>query len=84
MAGRRAHAIQRVAKERGRLTKALVWVDDQDGSVRQFELTEATGLVRRVRLSNLRFNVPVPASEFAFTPPPGVRVIDQESFAGLR
>ena len=80
--GRSARAIQLVPKEPGRLTKAVVWVDDRDGTVRQFELTESTGLVRRVRLSNIRLNATVQASEFAFTPPAGVRVVDQSAFTG--
>jgi outer membrane lipoprotein-sorting protein len=61
-----------------------VWIDDRDGTVRQFELTESTGLVRRVRLSDVRFNAAIPAAEFAFTPPAGVRVIDQASLSGGR
>ena len=78
IAGRPTRALQLVPKTAGgRHAKAVVWVDDRDGTVRQFELTENTGLVRRVRLSDVRFNVPVAAAEFAFTPPAGVRVIDQ-------
>lgn len=80
--GRPTRALQLVPKAPGRLTKAVVWVDDRDGTVRQFEVTENTGLVRRVRLADVRFNVPVPAAEFAFTPPPGVRVIDQATLEG--
>jgi outer membrane lipoprotein-sorting protein len=82
--GRAATALQLVPKKPGRLSKAIVWVDDRDGTVRQFELTENTGLVRRVRFTDLRFNVPVPAAEFAFTPPAGVRVIDQAAIEGGR
>jgi outer membrane lipoprotein-sorting protein len=48
-----------------------LWIDDRDGTVRQFELTESTGLVRRVRLHDVRFNAAIPAAEFAFTPPRG-------------
>lgn len=79
VSGRPTHALELVPKAAGRLTKATVWVDDRDGIVRQFELTENTGLVRRVRFTDVRFNVPVPAAEFAFTPPAGVRVIDQSA-----
>jgi outer membrane lipoprotein-sorting protein len=76
VAGRATQTLNLVPRAAGRLTKAAVWVDDRDGTVRQLELTENTGLVRRVRFENLRFNARVPASEFAFTPPAGVRVID--------
>ncbi len=80
VSGRATHALQLVPKAAGRLTKAIVWVDDRDGTVRQFELTETTGLVRRVKFDDVRFNVRVPTSEFAFTPPAGVRVIDDAAF----
>lgn len=82
--GRATHALQLVPKTPGRLTKAVVWVDDRDGVMRQFEITENTGLVRRVRFTTVRFNVPVPSAEFAFTPPAGVRVVDQASLTGTR
>ena len=84
VAGRPTRALQLVPKKDSRLAKAIVWVDDRDGTVRQFELTETTGLVRRVRLSDVRFNVPIAAAEFAFTPPAGVRVIDQAAMTGAR
>ena len=82
--GRAATALQLTPKTAGRLTKAAVWIDDRDGTVRQFELTESTGLVRRVQLRDQRFNVAIPAAEFSFTPPAGVRVVDQEAIAGGR
>jgi outer membrane lipoprotein carrier protein len=84
VSGRATRALHLVPKTPGRLTKATVWVDDRDGVVRQFEITENTGLVRRIRFDSVRFNVAVPASEFTFTPPAGVRVIDQASFSGER
>ena len=84
VSGRPARALQLVPRKESRLAKAIVWVDDRDGTVRQFELTETTGLVRRVRLSDVRFNAPIPAAEFAFTPPAGVRVIEQPGGAGAR
>lgn len=82
--GRAARALQLVPRKESRLAKALVWVDDRDGMVRQFELTETTGLVRRVRLADVRLNAAIPAAEFAFTPPAGVRVIEQPGGAGAR
>lgn len=57
--------------------RAKVWVDDRDGLIRQFEVVDASGLTRRVRLTSLRVNVPVDAAAFRFTPPKGVRVIQQ-------
>lgn len=57
--------------------RAKVWIDDKDGMIRQFESTDASGLARKVRLSNLRINAPVDASAFRFVPPDGARVIER-------
>jgi|SRR5688500_10157449 outer membrane lipoprotein carrier protein len=57
-------------------TAATVWVDGE-GVIRQLRVTEGSGVVRTVRFTKLRLNVPVPASAFAFTPPAGVKVFDQ-------
>ena len=73
---RPAHAVLLVPKEARQFTKATVWVDDADASVRQFELVEPSGLVRRVQLTSLTKNATIPKSVFAFTPPKGVRVFD--------
>jgi outer membrane lipoprotein carrier protein len=58
-------------------TKATVWIDDADGMIRQFEVTESTGLVRRIRLTKLNVNPTIPASEFRFTVPKGIRVVER-------
>jgi outer membrane lipoprotein carrier protein len=58
-------------------TKATVWIDDADGYIRQFEVTESTGLVRRIRLTKLNVNPTIPASEFKFVVPKGVRVVER-------
>jgi outer membrane lipoprotein carrier protein len=58
-------------------TKATVWIDDADGMIRQFEVTETTGVVRRIRLLTLRANPTIPASEFKFAVPKGIRVVDR-------
>jgi outer membrane lipoprotein carrier protein len=58
-------------------SRAKVWVDDRDGLIRQFEVVDASGVLRRVRLTSLQVNVPVDASAFRFTPPKGVRVVQQ-------
>lgn len=55
--------------------KAVVQIDDADASVRQFVVTENSGIQRTVRLTSFRSNVPVDASAFTFTPPAGVRVV---------
>jgi len=58
-------------------TKATVWIDDADGLIRQFEVTESSGLIRRIRLTKLNLNPAIPASEFRFTVPKGVRVVER-------
>jgi outer membrane lipoprotein carrier protein len=77
--GRPAHGLLLVPKREGNhpFTRATVWVDDRDGLVRQFEVTDQNGVTRRVRLTSIRVNVPVDASAFRFTPPKGVRVVEQ-------
>jgi outer membrane lipoprotein-sorting protein len=56
---------------------ATVWIDDADATIRQFEVTEANGVQRKVRLTSFSTNVPVDASAFKFTPPTGVRVVER-------
>jgi len=61
----------------GAFTRARVWIDERDSMIRQFEITEPSGLVRHVVITRLQPNVAVRPSVFSFTPPPGARVIDQ-------
>ena len=76
VAGRATHAVALTPKGERAFSKATVWVDDADGTVRQFELTEQTGLVRRVRMTSIEKNVAIPSATFTFTPPSGVHVMD--------
>lgn len=55
--------------------KAVVQIDDADATIRQFTVTENSGLQRTVRLTSFRTNVPVDAKAFTFTVPAGVRVV---------
>jgi outer membrane lipoprotein carrier protein len=77
--GRPAHGLLLVPKREGSqpFTRATVWVDDRDALVRQFEVTDQNGVTRRVRLTSIRPNAPVDAAAFRFTPPQGVRVVQQ-------
>lgn len=61
----------------GAFTRARVWIDEQDSMIRQFEITEPSGLVRHVVITRLQPNIAVRPSVFEFTPPQGSRVIDQ-------
>jgi outer membrane lipoprotein-sorting protein len=60
-------------------TRATVWVDDQDGVIRQFEVTESNGITRRIRLTALSLNAAVDRDAFKFTVPKGVKVVDRTS-----
>ena len=56
---------------------ASVWIDDADATIRQFEVVEASGVRRTVRLTSLKTNVAVDASAFKFTVPAGVRIVER-------
>jgi len=58
-------------------TKATVWVDDGDALIRQFEVTEPSGITRRVRIISLETNLPVDSDSFTFSVPKGVRIIER-------
>ena len=79
VSGRATHAYDLVPKQKqsAQFDAATVWIDDEDATIRQFEVTEPSGLVRRVRLTSFRPNAPVDASAFVFTVPEGVRIVDR-------
>src|SRR3989442_16044332 len=56
---------------------AVIWVDRNAGVVRRIDITEASGQQRTVILGNLKVNRGAPGREFTFSPPAGVRVVDQ-------
>jgi outer membrane lipoprotein carrier protein len=58
-------------------TVATVWVDDDDALIREFEGSETSGVTRHIRITSLETNVPVERSSFTFTPPNGVKIVDQ-------
>jgi len=77
--GRPARGLLLVPKREGAapFAKATVWVDDRDGLVRQFEVTDQNGVTRRVRLTSIRINAPVDAGAFRFSPPRNARIVEQ-------
>lgn len=79
VSGRATHAYNLVPKQKqgAQFQTATVWIDDADASIRQFEVTEPSGLVRRVRLTSFQANAPVDANAFTFTVPAGVRIVDR-------
>lgn len=79
VSGRPTHAYTLVPKsaDGAPFKTATVWIDDADATIRQFEVTEASGVQRKVRLTSFSPNVPVDAKAFVFVPPTGVRVISR-------
>ena len=75
--GRSTRVVLLTPKGRESFSRAKVWIDTRNSLVRRFEVTEPSGLVRNVTLTSIQANVAVPSSAFRFTPPRGVRVIDQ-------
>ncbi len=58
-------------------SEAVIWVGREDGLVHRLDLTEASGQERTVILRKLQVNGGVPGRELTFSPPSGVRVVDQ-------
>ena len=82
--GRATQAVNLVPRQPMQFTRAIVWVDTADGTLRQFEVTEPSGLVRRVTLSDIKVNAAVDKGAFTFAVPKGVKVYGQEAFGGSR
>ncbi len=80
--GRTTRAVNLVPKGRDiPFRRATVWVDDRDGLIRQFEVTEENGLVRKVTITSVAVNGVIPSSAFNFVPPAGVRVHEPRNTA---
>jgi outer membrane lipoprotein carrier protein len=77
VSGRATHAFNLIPKnaEGAAFKAASVWIDDEDATIRQFEVTDASGVQRKIRLTSFKANAAVDESAFKFTPPPGTRVI---------
>jgi outer membrane lipoprotein carrier protein len=75
--GRPAQVLGLTPKQgtRAPFSHATVWVDDADGLVRQFEVVENENVTRRIRLTTMTVNSAIPASEFTFAVPKGVKVV---------
>jgi outer membrane lipoprotein carrier protein len=78
IAGHPSTVVMLVARDSDdQITHAKLWIDDADGIVRQFETTDPSSTVRRFRILSESFNVPVDRSAFKFSPPHGVKIVDQ-------
>ena len=58
-------------------SEAVIWVGGEDGLVHRLDITEVSGQERTLILRNLKVNGGVPGRELTFSPPAGVRVVDQ-------
>ena len=79
VSGRPTHGYNLIPKASAKVPFKLasVWIDDADATIRQFEVTEESGVQRKIRLTSFKPNVPVDAKAFVFVPPTGVRVISR-------
>jgi outer membrane lipoprotein carrier protein len=82
--GRATQSFELVPKRQMAFTKAVVWIDASDASVRKFETTDASGLKRVVEIVSWKTNVSIPKSAFRFVPPAGARIVDQSALSGER
>src|SRR5437870_3317983 len=58
-------------------SEATIWVGREDAQVHRVDIVESAGQERTVILRNIRVNRGVPGRELTFSPPAGVRVVDQ-------
>lgn len=75
--GRHTHGYLLIPKTAGAttFTQAAVWIDDEDATIKQFEVVEPNGVKRKIKLTSYKANVPVDQKAFVFTPPPSVKVV---------
>jgi outer membrane lipoprotein carrier protein len=84
LAGHATHAVTLVPKRPNpAFTSAKVWIDDNDSSIRQFDLETANGLRRHVVITSFTANPDLSKSSFRFSVPKGVKVVDQSSGAAF-
>jgi outer membrane lipoprotein carrier protein len=75
--GRATDVMTLVPRDGAQYRSLKVWIDRNDSLVRRFEITEQSGVIRRMELKNLQINPAIDAATFRFTPPAGVHVVNQ-------
>ncbi len=76
--GRATHSVTLVPKRaNANFTNAKVWIDDNDSSIRQFDVETANGLKRHVVITSFRANPELSRSSFKFAVPKGAKIVDQ-------
>lgn len=84
VSGRKTNVVTLVPRKANQtFTRAKVWIDAADNTIRQFEVVDANGLTRLVTITKIEKNPVIARSEFTFTPPRNVRVIDSSSLSGM-
>ena len=80
VAGHATHAVTLVPKDPSLpFTKATIWVEEDDGLIRQVETVDTNGLSRRITLTRLVPNATLDPGAFDFHVPKGVKVYDPGS-----
>jgi len=83
VAGRAAHALVLKPKSSTEpFTQAKVWIDNADGTLRQFETVEPSSITRLVTVTAVTPNAPVDERLFSFKAPKGARIVDQAVLGG--
>ncbi|MGH7533484.1 MAG: LolA family protein, partial [Gemmatimonadales bacterium] len=59
-------------------TEATLWLDRRDALPRRLEIIERSGSRRTLSLDKVRADPRVSSDVFRFTPPAGVRIVDQD------
>ena len=83
VAGRREAQVTLEPRAAGApFTRATLRLDAARRLILTAALREPSGLVRTLTFTNVRLGARLPADAFTFTPPAGVRVIDQAALLG--
>jgi outer membrane lipoprotein carrier protein len=78
--GRATRVLNLVPRRRNDvITRAKLWVDEQDYTVRQFEVENSSGLRRRVVITSFTSNPQIDRSRFRFTVPRGAKIVDRKT-----
>lgn len=62
---------------------AVVWFDVDSYLITGLDIHETNETIRRIRLTEIRVNLPIPDEEFRFVPPRGARVMTAPEVAGV-
>ena len=81
--GHATHAVMLKPKATSEpFTQAKVWIDTADGTLRQFETVEPSGITRLVTITGVTPNASIDPKVFTFKPPKGARIVDQTVLGG--